>query len=137
MTDLLKTERDGDVAIAEVQAALTLGCGLKEGMKELAQAGVKCLILDFSNVAGIDSAGLGELIAGHVSVTQAGGSTILLNVSRRSKELLRLTRLSGLFPTYNGAASVVRGVLANRTPHERSSADREAEPRMLSEVYLG
>ena len=137
MTDLLKTERDGDVAIAEVHAALTLGCGLRESMKALAQAGVKCLILDFSTVAEIDSAGLGELIAGHVSVTQSGGSTILLNVSRRSKELLRLTRLSGLFPTYNGAASVVRGVIANRTPHERSGAVREAEPRMLSEVYLG
>jgi anti-anti-sigma regulatory factor len=106
-------------------------------MKELAQAGVKCLILDFSNVAEIDSAGLGELIAGHVSMTQAGGSTILLNVSRLSKDLLRLTRLSALFPTYNGAASIVRGVIANRTADRRSRAERDAEPRMLSEVYLG
>lgn len=137
MTGELQIERDGDVAIIEVQSTFTMGCGLRERMKELAQAGVKCMILDFVNVAEIDSAGLGELIAGHVSVRQAGSSTILINVSRSSTELLRLTRLNGLFPTYNGASSIVRSVIANRAHDLQSKTEREAEQDMLSEVYLG
>ena len=90
------------------------------------------MLLDFSQVKDIHSAGLGELVAGHASAMQAGCSTILLNVSRRSKELLRFARLSRVFPTYDGAASVVRSVLANR-----STVEREAEKSMLSEVYIG
>jgi anti-anti-sigma factor len=137
ITGELVVERDGAVAIVELRPKLTLGCGLRKTVKELAQSGVRCVLLDFSKVTQVDSSGLGELVAGHTSVKQAGGGTILLNVNHQAKELLRFTRLSSVFPAYDGAASIVRSVLSNRPSEVRSSAVREAEACMLSEVYIG
>ena len=128
MTDELTIERTGEIAIVQVRSRLTFGCGLREIMRELAQTGARCVLLDLSDVVDIDSEGLGELVAAHASVTRAGGGTILLNVNRQLEELLRITRIGLVFPTYDAAASIVRSILADRLPEQR---------RQRSEVYLG
>ncbi|MCU1338184.1 MAG: anti-sigma-factor antagonist [Bryobacterales bacterium] len=128
----LTTERKGEVVIVQVGSGLTLGCGLRGRMKELAQTGAKCVLLDLADVADIESAGLGELVAAHTSLAKAGGIVMLLNVSHRVKEVLRFTRLCSAFATYGDVASAVRSFLANRPP-----VPREAEQCMRSEVYIG
>jgi anti-anti-sigma factor len=137
MTGDLKLERDAELAIVELPSRLTLGCGLRACMKELAQTGVKSMLVDFSKVTEIDSSGLGELIAGHASMTRAGGQTLLLNLNHGAKELLRTTRLTTVFPTYDGAASIVRSVLANHQPDIRPKSKRDSEQFMSSEVHIG
>jgi anti-anti-sigma factor len=66
---------------------------LRTRLRQTVGAGVKHLILDFSKVYMIDSAGIGLLIAAHNSMRKSGGS---LSVIHASREIVDLFRSMGL-----------------------------------------
>jgi len=53
-----------------------------------------------ANVSHVDSAGLGELVAAYTTVTKAGGSMKLLNLTKRLHDLLSITKLLTIFDTF-------------------------------------
>jgi len=59
----------------------------------------KTIVLDLSNVAYVDSSGLGALVSLWVSAQKAGCELKLISLSQRVKELLHLTSLDKLFAT--------------------------------------
>jgi len=106
----------GDVMILEARGRITLGReteALRERIKTLAEAGHKRMILDLAGVDYIDSAGLGALVAGSVSVKNAGGVLKLANLTDRIHGLMQITRLSTLFEVYS---SLERARLSFATP---------------------
>jgi len=70
---------------------------LKDLVKPLISRGGR-IVLDFKDVASVDSSGLGALVGLKISALGAGYCTFeCINLSPRVQELLRLTKLTHLF----------------------------------------
>ena len=102
----------GDIVIVEVSGKITLGEGgdavLKDKMRSLVQQGHKKLLLNLGDASYVDSAGLGELVQAHATVNKNGGTLKLLNVTKRIKDLLSITKLLTVFDTFDNEAEAVR-----------------------------
>jgi len=65
------------------------------------QQGHDRIVLDMGHVRYVDSSGLGELVQAVSAVRNRGGTIKLLNVTKRLKELLEVTRLLTVFDGFN------------------------------------
>jgi anti-sigma B factor antagonist len=103
---------NGDVVIVEVSGKITLGDGgdavLKDKMRSLVQQGHKKVLLNLGDVSYVDSAGLGEIVQAYATVNKNGGTLKLLNVTKRIKDLLSITKLLTVFDTFDDEAEAVR-----------------------------
>jgi anti-sigma B factor antagonist len=101
----------GDVTIVDVSGKITLGDGgdvvLKDKMRSLIQQGNKKVLLNLGDVSYVDSAGLGEIVQSYATVTKNGGSLKLLNVTKRIKDLLSITKLLTVFECHDNEAQAV------------------------------
>ena len=101
----------GDVAIIQVLGDITLGKGgdviLKDKIQSLLQQGYRKLLLDLGNVSYVDSAGLGQLVQVYATTSHLGGSLKLLNLTKRLKDLLVLTKLLTVFDTYDSESAAM------------------------------
>jgi len=64
------------------------------------------LILDFTNVPYIDSAGIGALVGAYVSRNNKGAQLALLGVSQRVRDALIVTQVEQFFTFYEKPANV-------------------------------
>ena len=64
----------------------------------------RALILDFTAVPLIDSAGIGALVGAYVSRQKDGRTLGLVGVNQRINNALEVTRVEGLFHFYNSVA---------------------------------
>jgi anti-sigma B factor antagonist len=101
----------GDVVIVDVSGKVTLGDGgdvvLKDKMRSLVQQGKKKILLNLAEVSYVDSAGLGEIVQSYATVMKNGGALKLLNVTRRIKDLLSITKLLTVFECHDSEADAV------------------------------
>jgi anti-sigma B factor antagonist len=101
----------GDVAIIQVLGDITLGKGgdviLKDKIQSLLQQGYRKLLLDMGKVSYVDSAGLGQLVQVFATTSHLGGSLKLLNLTKRLKDLLILTKLLTVFETYDSESAAM------------------------------
>jgi len=109
----------GDVVIIKVTGDITLNKGgdvlLKDKVQSLLQQGHKKLLIDLSGVSYVDSAGLGELVQAYATTKNRGGALKLLNVTKRLKDLLVITRLLTVFDTYDDEATALESFGAAST----------------------
>ena len=93
-----------DVTIVKVTGDITLNKGgdviLKDKINSLLQQGRKKLLLDLGGVSYVDSAGLGQLVQVKVTAERSSADLKLLNITKRLKDLLVVTRLSTVFDSY-------------------------------------
>jgi len=92
---------DGRIVLGEESKSL------REKLKDLVAEGKKQIVLNLDNVTYIDSAGLGILVAAHVSAKTQGASLKLCNLGRNFQELLQLTKLMTVFEVCNTEAAAV------------------------------
>lgn len=94
----------GDVTVVTVTGDITLNKGgdviLKDKINSLLQQGRKKLLLDLGHVAYVDSAGLGQLVQVKVTASRNAAELKLLNITKRLKDLLVVTRLSTVFDSF-------------------------------------
>jgi len=101
----------GDVTVIDVAGRITLGEGssaLREAMKDLVTKGQKKILLNLGEVSYIDSSGIGELVSGFTTVTNSGGNLKLLNLNKRVKDLLQITKLYTVFEVHEDEAAAIR-----------------------------
>ncbi len=102
----------GDVTVVVIAGDISVTGGadvvLKDKIRSLLQQGRKKLVLDLGNVSYMDSAGLGQLVQSHVTVSNNGGSLKLLNLTKRLNDLLVLTKLATVFDSYTTEAEALR-----------------------------
>lgn len=111
MSVKLNTRQVGDVSVIDVTGRITLGEGssaLRDALRELLGNNQKKILLNLGDVSYIDSSGIGELVSGFTSVTNAGGQLKLLNLSKRVKDLLQITKLYTVFDVHDDEAHAVR-----------------------------
>lgn len=101
----------GDVVVVTVTGDITLNKGgdvlLKDKVRSLLQQGHKNVLLDLGGVSVVDSAGLGELVQAYVTTKNRGGVLKLLNVTKRLKDLLVVTKLLTVFDTFENEAAAL------------------------------
>ena len=106
MTD---SEVDG-VSVLELDGRIVLGeesNSLREKLKSMVAAGKRKIVLNMSNIQYIDSAGLGALVAAHVSAKTQGSSLRLCNLGNKFHEVLQVTRLLTVFDVYDTQAAAI------------------------------
>ena len=111
MSVKLNTRQVGDVSVVDVTGRITLGEGssaLRDLMRELVGKGQKKILLNLGEVSYIDSSGIGELVSGFTTVTNSGGELKLLNLNKRVKDLLQITKLYTVFDVHEDEAGAIR-----------------------------
>ncbi|HMB80620.1 MAG TPA: STAS domain-containing protein [Vicinamibacterales bacterium] len=100
------------VVIVDVSGKVTLGDGgdvmLRDKMRSLIQQGQKKVLLNLGDVSYVDSAGLGEIVQSYATVTKNGGKLKLLNVTKRIKDLLSITKLLTVFECHDNEAEALK-----------------------------
>jgi len=107
----LETRKVDDVTVVDVSGRITLGEGssiIRDTIRDLVSKGDKKILLNLGDVNYIDSSGIGELVAGYTSVTNAGGDLKLLSLTKRVKDLLQITKLYTVFDVHETEAHAIR-----------------------------
>jgi len=107
----LSTRQVGDVSVVDVAGRITLGEGssaLRETLREMVGKNQKKILLNLGDVSYIDSSGIGELVSGFTTVTNSGGQLKLLNLNKRVKDLLQITKLYTVFDVHDDEAGAIR-----------------------------
>jgi anti-sigma B factor antagonist len=105
MADLTINERNRDsVTILDLKGDIRLAGGdaiLHNALRTRLERGDRKILLNLAGVEHIDSAGLGELVAGFTTVGRSGGRIKLLRLTERVNELMMITKLLTVFDTYD------------------------------------
>ncbi len=91
------------VSVLDISGKIVLGEGdiqIKDRIKDLLADGQRNILLNLGDVSYMDSAGLGALISGYTTVKREGGHLKLVNLTKRIKDLLAITKLITVFDTY-------------------------------------
>ena len=111
MSVKLTTRQVGDVTVVDAVGRITLGEGastFRDTIRDLVSNGQKKLLLNLAEVSYIDSSGIGEMVSGFTTVTNQGGQVKLLNLTKRVKDLLQITKLYTVFEVFDDEAAAVR-----------------------------
>jgi len=106
----ITTRQSGPVAILDLEGQIRLGetnANLHKAVRELVDGGEKNVLLNLARVTGIDSSGLGSLVAAHATLEKNGGEMKLLNLNDRVTELMMITKLLTVFDVFDNEAEAV------------------------------
>lgn len=111
MSVKLNTRQVGDVTVVDVAGRITLGEGssaMRDTLRDLVAKHQNKILLNLGEVSYIDSSGIGELVSGFTTVTNSGGQLRLLNLTKRVKDLLQITKLYTVFDVHEDEAAAIR-----------------------------
>lgn len=92
------------VSILDLSGKIVLGEGdvqIKDRIRDLLSDGQRKVLLNLGDVSYIDSAGLGALISSYATSKREGGQLKLVNLTKRVKDLLAITKLITVFETFD------------------------------------
>ena len=101
----------GSVEVLDLSGSLTSGEAvghLKDKVNSLLQQDRRKILVNLGGVSYMDSSGLGELVAAYTTVTRHQGVLKLLNVTKRNKDLLSITKLLTVFDTFDSEDEAVK-----------------------------
>jgi len=107
----LKSRRIDDVVILDLSGRITIGEGtlvLRNEIQKLLNAGDAKFLLNLADVDYIDSSGLGELVSSFTTVRNKNGQLKLLNLTRRVRDLLQITKLLTVFDTFDNETEALK-----------------------------
>ena len=98
-----KSRESNGVTILDLSGRMTLGEDtilLRETIRDLISQENKMILLNLGDVPYIDSSGIGELVSAFTTVKKAGGELKLLNLTRKVRDVLQITKLYTVFDVY-------------------------------------
>ena len=101
----------GGVTIVDLSGRIVAGDGsaaLRDLTRNLISEGKKKILLNLRKVDYIDSSGLGELVSAFTSMRSQGGELKLLNLTKRVRFLLQITKLLTVFDVTDDEATSVK-----------------------------
>ena len=107
----VEVRQSREVVILDLKGRLTAGLGdqiLRESIDELLAENRRKILLNLSEVAFLDSAGIGELVAGLKTARRFGADLKLLNVGERVYSTLDMARLLPTFEIFKDEGEAVR-----------------------------
>jgi anti-sigma B factor antagonist len=109
LTSLTTREVDG-VSIVALGGRIVFGeesNALRAKVKSLIAEGKQKIVLNMERIEYIDSAGLGMLLAAHLSAKTHAASLCLCYLGAKFEEVLRITKLATVFQVYGTEATAV------------------------------
>ncbi len=100
----------GDVRILDCSGKITLGEGtmaIRNTVRDIVNKGDKKIVLNLGDINYIDSSGIGELVSTYTTVTNSGGQLKLLNLTKKIRELLAITKLLTVFDVYDDEKTIL------------------------------
>ena len=108
---LRATHRDaGPVTVVDLSGRITLGDGsalLRKTIRGLLADERTKILLNLADVDYIDSSGIGELVSGFTAVKNRGGDLKLLQLTKKVRDLLQITKLYTVFDVYSNENSAL------------------------------
>jgi anti-sigma B factor antagonist len=101
----------GLITIVDLRGRIELGeasVTLRQTIHDLVESGRTKIILNFSEVNSIDSAGVGELAGAYVPVKSKGGELKVLNPTKKVHGVLQITQLNRVFEVYTDEQVAIR-----------------------------
>jgi anti-sigma B factor antagonist len=112
---LRATYRDaGPVTVVDLSGRITLGDGsalLRKTIRGLLQDERKKILLNLADVDYIDSSGIGELVSGYTAVKNQSGELKLLQLTKKVRDLLQITKLYTVFDIFTDEDTAIRSFL--------------------------
>ena len=109
--------RQGDVLVLDLHGKVTGGDGdalIKDTFHRLAAEGVQKVVLNFADVAYMDSVGVSTIVRAHLALRQVGGQLKLLHLPRRIADLFAVTGLTAVFETFDAESDVIASFDSSR-----------------------
>lgn len=106
----IHTRTVGDVHVLDISGRIILGEAtesLRYTISDLLGNGGKKIVLNLTDVNYIDSSGIGELVRTYTTVTNEGKQLKLLNLTKRIRELLLITKLLTVFQVFESEQAAV------------------------------
>lgn len=110
MTMTMTNREVNGVSVVALGGRVVLGeetNALREKLKSLVAAGKNKIVVNMDQIKYIDSAGLGTLVAEHISAKKRGSSLRLCHLGTKFHALLQLTKLLTVFDVYDTQAAAV------------------------------
>jgi anti-sigma B factor antagonist len=99
-----------DITIVDLSGQIKLGDGtqvLRDIVRDLLSKGEKKILLNLADVSYIDSSGIGELVGAFTSVGNQGGEMKLLQLTKKVKDVLAITKLLTVFDVKDDEAAAI------------------------------
>jgi anti-sigma B factor antagonist len=103
-------QKQGEVAILALKGKLMGGPetqAVHDKVKELAENGVKKVVVDLGKVKWMNSSGLGALMGSLTTMRNAGGELKLAAVTEKVQSLFMITKLITIFETFDSVEDAV------------------------------
>ncbi len=117
----IHTRRAGDVVILDLKGNLVRGVGdelLREAVDRLLAERSRKVLINLSDVAFVDSSGIGELVASKKVADQLGTTLKLMQLPERVKHTLKLSLILPLFETYSSEEEALAAFAGNGRSQE-------------------
>jgi anti-sigma B factor antagonist len=105
------TYRDaGQVTVVDFSGRITLGEGsalLRKTIRNLLEDQRTLLLINLGDVDYIDSSGIGELVSAFTAVKNRGGELKLLNLTKKVRDLLQITKLYTVFDVHSDERTAI------------------------------
>jgi anti-sigma B factor antagonist len=112
MSSLITSQRQfGSITIVDLRGSIDLGeasLTLRRTIRDLVESARTKIILNFSQVNSMDSAGVGELAGAYVPVKSKGGELKFLNPTKKVHDMLKITQLDRVFEVYIDEQTAIR-----------------------------
>jgi anti-sigma B factor antagonist len=98
------------VVVVDLEGSITLGQTnrqLHEAIRQAVAERKRYMILNLARVTNIDSSGLGEIIAGYATMSNAGGALKLTNLPKSLTDLMLITKLLTVFEIFEDERAAV------------------------------
>ncbi len=99
----IHTRTVGDVHVLDISGKIVLGDAtrtMRHTISDLLVNGGRKIVLNLTDVNYIDSSGIGELVRTFSTVANEGKELKLLNLTKKVRELLVITKLLTVFQVY-------------------------------------
>jgi anti-sigma B factor antagonist len=107
----INERREGDVTVLDLKGRVRAGgttVALHRSIRTLIHEEKILVLLNLAGVTFMDSCGLGELVASHVTLHNHGGELKLLQLTESLRELMGATRLLDVFSVYESEAEALK-----------------------------
>ena len=105
------TERQtGDITIVDVEGEMRFGDGEEgfcDALNKMLESGRAHFVINMADVPYVDSAGLSQLVRSCGAARKRGGELKLLNLTRRVRDLLAMTRLLSVIQAFESEEEAV------------------------------
>lgn len=105
-------ESVADVSVLSVRGEVDVYSAptLRDNLTELREAGAEAVVVDLTEVAFLDSTGLGALIGARTEAESSGGRLAIVCTNDRILKLFTITGLDSVFSIYPSIDEAVAGV---------------------------